>query len=86
MKIVIVEFVGEYDDVHAVYINGELHKHGDYHHDKIKIWIKAFIEGIKYTGIDIEEETITCNNAAISEDICENNTTPPVHLNDLKIK
>ena len=47
-----VDFKGGGDGVDALYINGMLHKYGDYYHDKIGEWIEGFLGGIKYAGIN----------------------------------
>lgn len=35
-----VDFTGGGDGVHAIYIDGNLHKYGDYYHDKIEEWVE----------------------------------------------
>ncbi len=83
-KFTTVDFTGGSDGVYALYIDGKLFKYGDYYHDKIEIWIKSFIEGVKWTGALVEEENITCTDKEMIEDISEIANIPPHNLSDVK--
>lgn len=56
MKIDIVKFNPEGDGVTAVYIDGKLHTHGDYYHDKIDNWVEGFIDGLKFAEVSFDED------------------------------
>ncbi len=62
IKLTIVDLTGNGDGIHALYINGKLHHYGDYYHDKIEIWIKGFIDGLKYINPNIVEEKLKIDN------------------------
>lgn len=79
-----VDFTGGGDGVYALYINGELFKYGDYYHDKITIWIDAFIEGIKWYNNSIEFNTLICKDDVLIEEISEMGGIPPKSLSSIK--
>jgi hypothetical protein len=76
-----VDFKGGGDGVDALYINGMLHKYGDYYHDKIGEWIEGFLGGIKYAGINYTFKTIQCKPELV-EEVSENGGVPPKSLSD----
>jgi len=89
VKVVIVDFTGGGDGVHACYVDGILELYGDYYHDKIQDTINGFVIGLKWFKknyvypINIEVERFTCNNEQMIEDISEYGNTPPKNLKDV---
>jgi hypothetical protein len=79
-----VDFTNGGDGVHALYINGQMFKYGDDYHDKIEIWIKAFIEGIKWSGVDVIEDTIECKDEEMCNSISGDGDFPPKNIVDVK--
>ncbi len=84
----IVDFTGGSDGVTALYINDKLYKYGDDYHDKIRIWIPAFIEGLKMVvdPINIITKKIKVLNEEIIADISEYANIPPKELTEETIK
>lgn len=82
-KFTIVHFP-EGEGVHAIYVNGKLEKYGDYYHDKIQDWIKGFLDGARWAGINFEETKVTCNDPELNDGICDNGDSPPKYLSDIK--
>lgn len=82
-KFAVVDFTGGGDGVHALYINGKLHKYGDYYHDKIEVWIESFIEGVEWTGFVIDVDRIECTNEDLIEKIKHLGDSPPENLEDI---
>ena len=39
------------DSVEGLYIDGQCVNSGDDYHDKISVWIRGFIAGLRFTGI-----------------------------------
>lgn len=68
------------ESVHGVYIDGNLHKYGDYYHDKIENWIEGFIDGLEWAGMSIEKREIECKDEKINDDVCELADCPPKYL------
>lgn len=79
-----VDFTGGGDGVYALYIDGKLYKYGDYYHDKIEVWIEAFIEGIEWTGANFTHTKIKCENKDLIENISHLGDIPPKNLNETK--
>lgn len=83
MRLCRVSFAYESDGVTALYIDGKLHTHGDYYHDKIDDWINGFIEGLKYAG-----QQVTVASDQIPEEkcipICQEGREPPAKWPDKK--
>jgi hypothetical protein len=70
------------ESVSAIYVDDVLLKYGDYYHDKINDWIKGFLEGVRWSGINLEESKFTCGDDKISEDVCDGGI-PPQSLSDV---
>ncbi len=89
VKVVIVDFTGGGDGVHACYVDGILELYGDYYHDKIEDTIKGFVLGLKWIKknyvypLTTEVERFTCGNEQMIEDISEMGNTPPKNLKDV---
>lgn len=79
----IVDF--EYSEsVTALYISDKLYKYGDYYHDKIKDFIKGFLMGITYAGIDFELSNITIKeDNPWSAELVDLGGSPPEDFNDI---
>lgn len=56
MKFTVVKFNPEGDGVTALYIDGKLHIHGDYYHNKIDEWIDGFLAGSKHLNWPMQQE------------------------------
>lgn len=78
----IVDFTGGGDGVHALYIDDVLYKYGDYYHDKMEIWIEAFIEGVEWSKINITVSKVKCKNEEIIEEISSLGGIPPKKLTE----
>jgi len=78
-----VDFTGGGDGVYALYIDGKLHKYGDYYHDKISEWIEAFTEGAKWAGLDIKFESVRCIDEDIIREVSDNADIPPKMLSEI---
>ena len=85
-KFTIVTFNPNGDYVQALYINGILYRDGDEYHSHISTWIKAFIGGCEYSGMDLKVERIDCNNEELNESICELANPAPKELDYNKLK
>ena len=90
MILQIVDFTGDGDGVTALYINGELHFHGDEYHDDILGKIKGFIQGLEFMNrfigsqYEIQElETLEVTNEKLLEDVSCNAECPPLTINEL---
>jgi hypothetical protein len=46
------------ENVEALYLNGALHMHGDYYHDKINVAITNFLDGMGFTGMVINKQVV----------------------------
>lgn len=78
-----VDFTGGDDGAIALYINGELYFYGDEYHDKISVKIKSFIEGVKWSGVDIEYYDYYCEDEDINYKVSEMADTPPKKLSSI---
>lgn len=85
MKVTIVDFTGEGDGFYALYIDDKLHRYGDNYHDKIQCWIKAFIEGLKYAGIEVSQSDVKIWDEEMIENISGSGEVPPKNLKEIKI-
>jgi len=86
MELTIVSFCGGGDGIHALYVDGELHKYGDYYHDKIEVWINGFSDGLKYAKVDCTEKVIDLPDGhELIEDTWEMGNPPPNKLSDIKV-
>lgn len=84
MKIQIVKFNPEGDDVTAMYINDALWTYGDYYHDKIDNWIQGFLEGLDYATAEYKLERWEIpGDTDISRDVCEWGACPPGAFSEL---
>jgi len=81
-----VDFTGGGDGVYAIYIDGSLHKYGDYYHDKIEDWIQGFIDGVKWSGVNIVFNSVKCSDSEMISDISEMANVPPKYLSDVKYR
>jgi hypothetical protein len=72
------------DGVTALYIRGDLHIYGDHYNDKIDDYLKGFINGLKWSGINVEYKKIECSNAEMVENICGIGNPPPNILEDVE--
>jgi hypothetical protein len=66
----------EGEGVTAIYIDDVLLKYGDYYHDKIDDWIKGFLEGVRWSGINLEERKYTCKDPELNDDVCDGGIPP----------
>ena len=80
----IVDFTGGGDGVYALYIDGRLHKYGDYYHDKIENYIAAFIDGVSWTGAKINKRTLKITDERQIERISEMGDSPPKNLDEIE--
>lgn len=78
-----VDFTGGGDGVHALYIDGDLFKYGDYYHNKINDFIKAFTEGAIWAGKNISFKRIKCVDDDMIRDVSEMADSPPQKLSDV---
>jgi len=83
IKVTKVDFTGGGDGVYAIYINYELYQYGDYYHDKFEDWARGFIDGLKWSGRNIEYEEVYCENDSIIEEVSEMGNRPPENLEDV---
>lgn len=74
--------IGDY--VKALYINEILEFYGDYYHNKITEKISAFIEGVKWAGVNVDVQMVNCTNNEINEEVCEMGGMPPKNLKDIQ--
>lgn len=81
-----VDFTGGGDGVYALYIDGYLHKYGDYYHDKIEDWITGFVEGLEWTGVNIQFKEVRCIDKKMIYNISEIASEPPKKLSEVKYK
>ena len=65
------------ESVTALYIDDNLFKYGDYYHNKIDNWINGFIDGVRWSGVNIEEREYYCDDPELNETICEYGGSPP---------
>lgn len=85
MKFTVVKFNYEGDGVTALYIDGKLHTHGDYYHNKIDEWIDGFLAGIKHLNWPMQQETHYIPGEKC-EPIWENGESPPEQWPDARKK
>ncbi len=83
LTITTVDFTGGGDGVYALYIDGKLHKYGDYYHDKIEEWTIGFIDGIKFTGTTFTYNKVKCVNDDLIYKISDLADTPPTNLSEI---
>lgn len=81
-----VQFGLDDEEVYALYADGELVKYGDFYHDKIEVWIDAFIQGVKWGGTNVLVYKDVCNNEELVKNICELGSLPPKNLSDIYSK
>lgn len=80
-KMTKVDFTGGDDGIYALYIDGELEKYGDYYHHKIENWIEGFIDGVKWSGVNVIYNEIDCDEGWIRR-TSEYGQNPPKLLED----
>ena len=80
---VIVDFNPFSDVFLALYIDGELYKHGDDYHDDIHAYINAFLDGIEYTGVEVDRNTLYITDREVSESVINADEFPPNKLSEL---
>jgi len=78
-----VTFNPEGETVEALYIDNKLFKYGDNYHDNISTYLKAFIDGVKYTGTKIDVEEMDCTDDEMNDAISVI-SPPPKNLDDVK--
>ena len=90
MKIQIVHINPEGDGATALYVDDELHTHGDYYHNKIGDWISGFLDGLEFARNEGWCQVVTVENwYVLSEsDIDESDLEdlmldPPIQFADL---
>jgi hypothetical protein len=83
MKFTTVTFDGDEESVMALYIDGELHDYGDWYHDKINVKISSFIDGVRFSMVDVDEEKIECKNKELITQTTELGYSPPMKLSDI---
>ena len=72
IEIDIVSINPEGDGVTALYIDGDLHTHGNEYHDKIDVWISGFLDGLKYAEVDfLKENWEVSGDTKLGRQICE---------------
>ena len=81
-----VDFTGGGDGVHAIYIGGNLHKYGDYYHDKIEEWMEGFVGGLEWCGLEIRVDKVECIDEEMISDVSEMSNIPPKNLSAIKYK
>jgi len=86
MKTTVVDFSGGGDGITALYLDGKLHKYGDYYHDKIDENIDGFLDGVQYV---LGEDNMSRENIQLDwkhplvKDTWENGNPPPSKLKDI---
>ena len=83
IEVTIVDFSMGSDGVTALYINSDLHKYGDEYHNDIGSWIRGFIDGLKWSGINVVEEIIRSKSEYWCQQTSEYGCPPPNQLEDI---
>jgi hypothetical protein len=71
------------DPVYALYINYELHVEGDDYHDKFNRYVDGFVDGLKWSGVNVNYEEYEINEGEWVERCCELGDSPPNNLEDI---
>lgn len=84
MKVVIVHINPGEETVIGIYVDGILKNSGDYHFDKIDIWIDGYLEGLYDGGqeFDLAHTNITEDKQV--DNYCECGTALPKLLTKLE--
>jgi hypothetical protein len=83
INIVEVYFSDGSDPVYGLYINGDIHRSGDDYHSRISTWIIGFVDGLKWSGSNVDFKILYCNDPEWVEDLCEMGGEPPISLSEL---
>ncbi len=83
VKMTKVDFTGGDDGGIALYINDILVKDGDYYHDKIDTYIKGFVDGARWCGLNVIFETVYCTNEEWIEEVSQLGNPAPKNLSDI---
>lgn len=86
MIITYVSFNPDGDGVDAVYIDGKLHRYGDYYHDKFRDWYDGFLDGLRIANIVFSTEYRAIRNKKLVYNVVDCAGTPPGLLSELKGK
>lgn len=85
-KIEHVSFNPSGDGTTGVYIDGVIFKYGDEYHDDISSWLKGFLDGIKWSGVNIDYVRLSCDDPEWVEELCEMGGSPPDNISELEGK
>lgn len=82
IEVTYVDFSMGGDGCKALYINGKLHKYGDDYHDKIDNYIGAFVDGLKWAGVNMVYKKVYSKSNYWYQETTNNGNPPPGYLED----
>lgn len=85
IEIIKVDFSGGYDGVTAIYVDGKLHRSGDYYHDKIEDWFDGFVNGLQFAGLKVGAKNCCAQDWNVIRSVSEDGDTPPAELKDVQV-